>query len=179
MPLGQGGAPLPAHTHHPPSTPPPPDAENAWEYGVLWFVLLPLRNGRKSSKNYSTSYSHVFSHRSTDDAVTSLTSEIGRDPVLSSAYGRSCMPSPLQRPCRERAAGGCSSGLPLCSLPPVSHAGMLLQACPRGLAPFCHNIFKTAHLPHPPPTPCGRLGTARHDTGEKLRCADALRNLVE
>jgi hypothetical protein len=89
------------------------------------------------------------------------------------------MPSPLQRPCRKRAAGGCSSGLPLCSLPPVSHAGMLLQACPRGLAPFCHNIFKTAHLPHPPPTPCGRLGTARHDTGEKLRCADALRNLVE
>jgi hypothetical protein len=69
------------------------------------------------------------------------------------------MPSPLQRPCRKRAAGGCSSGLPLCSLPPVSHAGMLLQACPRGLAPFCHNIFKTAHLPHPPPPPrVGALG---------------------
>lgn len=44
-----------------------------------------LENG----KNYSTSYSRVISHHSTDDAITSLTSEIGRDPVLSSVYGRS------------------------------------------------------------------------------------------
>ncbi|KAI9324551.1 hypothetical protein BDR26DRAFT_965606 [Obelidium mucronatum] len=33
-------------------------------------------------KNYSTLYSRVVSHRSTDNAITSLTSEIGRDPVL-------------------------------------------------------------------------------------------------
>ena len=45
--------------------------------------------GQKKGKNYSTSYSRVISHRSTDDAITSLTSEIGRDPVLSSVYGRS------------------------------------------------------------------------------------------
>ena len=41
------------------------------------------------NKNYSTQYSRVVSHHSTDRAVTSLTSEIGRDPVVSSAYGRS------------------------------------------------------------------------------------------
>jgi hypothetical protein len=37
---------------------------------------------------YSTQYSHVVTDRSTDWAVTSLTLEIGRDPVLSGAYGR-------------------------------------------------------------------------------------------
>lgn len=47
------------------------------------------RSKRKKGKNYSTSYSRVISHHSTDDAITSLTSEIGRDPVLSSVYGRS------------------------------------------------------------------------------------------
>jgi hypothetical protein len=31
----------------------------------------------------------VVSHRSTDNAITSLTSEIGRDPVLFGVYGRS------------------------------------------------------------------------------------------
>ena len=31
----------------------------------------------------------MVSHRSTDWAITSLTSEIGRDPVLSGVYGRS------------------------------------------------------------------------------------------
>jgi hypothetical protein len=40
-------------------------------------------------KNYSTLYSRVVSHRSTDNAITSLTSEIGRDPVLFGVYGRS------------------------------------------------------------------------------------------
>lgn len=44
---------------------------------------------RGEGQNYSTSYSRVISHRSTDDAITSLTSEIGRDPVLSGVYGRS------------------------------------------------------------------------------------------
>ena len=40
------------------------------------------------SKNYSTQYSRVVPHRSTDWAITSLTSEIRRDPVLSSVCGR-------------------------------------------------------------------------------------------
>ena len=48
-----------------------------------------LRGVCWNGKNYSTSYSHVISHHSTDDAITSLTSEIERDPVLSSMYGRS------------------------------------------------------------------------------------------
>ena len=42
----------------------------------------------KKKKNYDTQYSHVVPHHSTDCAITSLTSEIGRDPVLSSVYGR-------------------------------------------------------------------------------------------
>ena len=44
---------------------------------------------RKKQKNYSTLYSRVVSHRSTDNAITGLTSEIGRDPVLFGVYGRS------------------------------------------------------------------------------------------
>ena len=44
---------------------------------------------KKSSKNYGTQYSRVVPHHSTDCAITSLTSEIGRDPVLSGVYGRS------------------------------------------------------------------------------------------
>ena len=40
-------------------------------------------------KNYSTQYSRVVPHHSTDCAITSLTSEIRRDPVLSGVYGRS------------------------------------------------------------------------------------------
>lgn len=43
----------------------------------------------KKAKNYSTQYSRVVPHHSTDCAITSLTSEIGRDPVLSGVYGRS------------------------------------------------------------------------------------------
>ena len=43
---------------------------------------------KKEKKKYSTPYSRVVSHRSTDDAIASLTSEIGRDPVLSRMYGR-------------------------------------------------------------------------------------------
>ena len=42
----------------------------------------------KKKKNYDTQYSHVVPHHSTDCAITSLTSEIGRDPVFSSVYGR-------------------------------------------------------------------------------------------
>lgn len=47
-----------------------------------------LQMKEKKSKEYSTQYSRVVTHHSTDCAVTSLTSEIGRDPVLSGAYGR-------------------------------------------------------------------------------------------
>ena len=43
---------------------------------------------KKKKKNYDTQYSHVVPHHSTDCAITSLTSEIGRDPVFSSVYGR-------------------------------------------------------------------------------------------
>ena len=43
----------------------------------------------KKVQNYSTPYSRVVPHRSTDGAITNLTSEIGRDPVLSGVYGRS------------------------------------------------------------------------------------------
>ena len=54
--------------------------------------LLELKRGgskQKENKNYSTQYSRVVPHHSTDCAITSLTSEIGRDPVLSGVYGRS------------------------------------------------------------------------------------------
>ena len=44
--------------------------------------------GKQKTKNYGTQYSRVVPHHSTDCAITSLTSEIGRDPVLSSVYGR-------------------------------------------------------------------------------------------
>ena len=47
------------------------------------------RRRAAAQKNYSTPYSRVVSHRSTDGAITSLTSEIGRDPVLPGVYGRS------------------------------------------------------------------------------------------
>ncbi len=43
----------------------------------------------KKFKNYSTQYSHVVTHQSTNWAITSLTSEIERDPVCSGMYGRS------------------------------------------------------------------------------------------
>ena len=63
-------------------------------------IFLIFEKGKeekgKKSKNYSTQYSRVVSHRSTDCAITSLTSEIGRDPVLSGVYGRSCKSSFLQ-----------------------------------------------------------------------------------
>ena len=42
----------------------------------------------KKVQNYSTQYSRVVPHHSTDWAITSLTSEIRRDPVCSSVYGR-------------------------------------------------------------------------------------------
>lgn len=47
------------------------------------------KNKKKKGRSYSTQYSHVVPHHSTDCASTSLTSEIGRDPVRSGVYGRS------------------------------------------------------------------------------------------
>ena len=40
-------------------------------------------------KNYSTEYSHVVPHHSTDSAIDCLTSQIGRDAVGLVVYGRS------------------------------------------------------------------------------------------
>lgn len=59
----------------------------------MWNNSNKKNSKKKKKKNYSTQYSRVVSHRSTDWAITSLTSEIGRDPVLSSVYGRSCKDS--------------------------------------------------------------------------------------
>ena len=52
----------------------------------LLFAISLLKP--KCSKNYSTQYSRVVPHHSTDWAITSLTSEIRRDPVCSGVYGR-------------------------------------------------------------------------------------------
>ncbi len=52
--------------------------------------------GKQKVENYSTQYSHVVTHQSTNWAIASLTSEIERDPVCSGMYGRSW--------CRERVA---------------------------------------------------------------------------
>ncbi len=45
--------------------------------------------GKKKIKNYSTEYSHVVPHHSTDSAIDCLTSQIGRDAVGLVVYGRS------------------------------------------------------------------------------------------
>ena len=45
---------------------------------------------KKKTKSYSTQYSQVVPHLSTNYANTSLTSEIGRDPVLPGVYGHNC-----------------------------------------------------------------------------------------
>jgi hypothetical protein len=44
---------------------------------------------KKKKKNYSTEYSHVVPHHSTDSAIDCLTSQIGRDAVGLVVYGRS------------------------------------------------------------------------------------------
>ena len=43
---------------------------------------------KKKKKNYSTEYSHVVPHHSTDSAINYLTAQIGRDAVLLVVYGR-------------------------------------------------------------------------------------------
>lgn len=52
-------------------------------------TLHHSNSNSKKRQNYSTQYSQVVTYPSTDCASTSLTSEIGRDPVLSGVYGRS------------------------------------------------------------------------------------------
>ena len=42
------------------------------------------------NKSYGTWYSHVVPNRSTDQATSGLTAEIGRVPVLFTVYGHSC-----------------------------------------------------------------------------------------
>jgi hypothetical protein len=44
---------------------------------------------KKKKKNYSTEYSHVVPHHSTDYAINCLTAQIGRDAVGLVVYGRS------------------------------------------------------------------------------------------
>ena len=48
-----------------------------------------MRIKSRQKQNYSTQYSQVVPHPTTNCANTSLTSEIRRDPVYSSVYGRS------------------------------------------------------------------------------------------
>ena len=90
--------------------------ENRSTLLLLSFFMEPQK-----SKNYSTRYSRVVPHHSTDRAITSLTSQIGRDAVCSGVYGRSCSVhsslqlstvSPLDRCetntcCKERVRAGC------------------------------------------------------------------------
>ena len=64
-------------------------------------VLLSSKNAAKIfdwpiGKSYGTWYSHVVPNRSTDQATSGLTAEIGRVPVLFTVYGRS-WPNLLQK----------------------------------------------------------------------------------
>ena len=51
--------------------------------------MMQPHKEKTEKKNYSTGYSRVVPHRSTDPAIACLTLGIGRDPVLSNVYGRS------------------------------------------------------------------------------------------
>ena len=54
-------------------------------------VVVALDNRKKEqikNKTYDTSDSHVVPHHSTDEALSSLTLQIGRDAVLLAWYGR-------------------------------------------------------------------------------------------
>ncbi|GBC06521.1 hypothetical protein RclHR1_00690011 [Rhizophagus clarus] len=52
--------------------------------------IVSLVSNYIEKKSYSTQYSHVVPNRSTDWAISGLTSEIGRVPVLFTVYGRNC-----------------------------------------------------------------------------------------
>ena len=47
-----------------------------------------INDWQKKIKNYSTEYSHVVPHHSTDSAINCLTAQIGRDAVGLVVYGR-------------------------------------------------------------------------------------------
>ena len=53
-----------------------------------WPVRPPPRLRRRSEQNHSTQDSHVVPHHGTNWAALRLTSQIGRDAVLSESYGR-------------------------------------------------------------------------------------------
>ena len=59
---------------------------------VLSIRMVTLRLSKKfckkKKKNYSTEYSHVVPHHSTDSAINCLTAQIGRDAVGLVVYGR-------------------------------------------------------------------------------------------
>ena len=94
--------------------------------------IPPAKGGMGiEGQNYSTSYSRVISHRSTDDAITSLTSEIGRDPVLSGVYGRSCSG------CHPTCTHSAPAQLVRCILHPSrTSGGCRGSGPPRPLAPY-------------------------------------------
>ena len=50
--------------------------------------LLKGQGRERKKKNYSTEYSHVVPHHSTDSAIKCLTAQIGRDAVVLLVYGR-------------------------------------------------------------------------------------------
>ena len=53
-----------------------------------FLVHIPTSLKKKKNKNYSTEYSHVVPHHSTDSAINCLTAQIGRDAVGLVVYGR-------------------------------------------------------------------------------------------
>lgn len=67
----------------------PADTDNPTDCASLALTSSIVSAGQAKIKNYGTQYSRVVPHHSTDCAITSLTSEIRRDPVLPGVYGRS------------------------------------------------------------------------------------------
>lgn len=56
---------------------------------TAFFEISKDKHTGPEAKDYNTQYSRVVPHHSTDCAITSLTSEIRRDPVNSGMYGHS------------------------------------------------------------------------------------------
>ena len=55
---------------------------------MVTLLRLSKKFCKKKKKNYSTEYSHVVPHHSTDSAINCLTAQIGRDAVGLVVYGR-------------------------------------------------------------------------------------------
>ena len=57
---------------------------------TIWTIprAAKPRQEKRKKKNYSTEYSHVVPHHSTDSAIKCLTAQIGRDAVVLLVYGR-------------------------------------------------------------------------------------------